>query len=71
MRSILNISLPSVMMKTVKKDVKEGGFASTSEFMRHLIRLWNQKELGCELREDRKKFEAGEGIKLKSLKDLA
>lgn len=70
MRKIVNISLPESMVKIVKKDTKDGGFASTSEFIRHLIRLWNTKQLGNELREDRKLFEAGEGIELKSLKDL-
>ena len=70
MRSIVNISLPESMVKTIKKDVKEGEFSSTSEFIRHLIRLWNSKKLGDELKADRLKFEAGEGTLLKSLKDL-
>ncbi|MEA3449366.1 MAG: ribbon-helix-helix domain-containing protein [Patescibacteria group bacterium] len=70
MRNIVNISLPNSMVKIIKKDVKEGGFASTSEFVRHLIRLWNTKKLGNELRDDRKLFNSGKGIKLKSLKDL-
>ncbi len=70
MRNIVNISLPNSMVKNIKKDVKEGGYASTSEFIRHLIRLWNTKKLSKELNESRKQFEAGEGIELKSLKDL-
>ena len=70
MRNIINISLPDSMVKIIKKDVKEGGFASTSEFVRHLIRLWNTKQLGTELKNDRKLFEKGKGIELKSLKDL-
>ncbi len=39
MRNILNISLPKEMVVDIKRCVKEGGFASTSEFIRHLIRL--------------------------------
>ncbi len=70
MRNIVNISLPESMVKTIKKDTKIGGFASTSEFIRHLIRLWNTKQLGQELVDDRSLFEAGEGLELKSLKDL-
>jgi Arc/MetJ-type ribon-helix-helix transcriptional regulator len=70
MRNIVNISLPDSMVKTIKKDAKNGGFVSTSEFIRHLIRLWNTKQLGNELKNDRKLFEAGEGLELKSLKDL-
>ena len=70
MRNIINISLPDSMVKIIKKDVKRGGFASTSEFIRHLIRLWNTEKLGTELKNDRKFFEADEGIELKSLKDL-
>ncbi|HDH31399.1 MAG TPA: ribbon-helix-helix protein, CopG family, partial [Candidatus Wolfebacteria bacterium] len=45
MRNIINISLPDTMAKTVKKEVKKGEFASTSEFFRHLIRLWNTRKL--------------------------
>ena len=70
MRNIVNISLPNSMVKIIKKDVKDGGYASTSEFIRHLIRLWNTKQLGKELSESKKQLEAGKGIELKSLKNL-
>lgn len=70
MRNIINISLPDSMVKTIRKDVERGGFASTSEFIRHLIRLWNTKQLGNELKNDRKLFEAGEGMELGSLRDM-
>ena len=70
MRKVMNVSLPETMLKTLKKDVKAGGFASNSEFVRHLIRLWNQEKLGKELTADKKEFEAGKGIELKSLEDL-
>ena len=70
MRHIVNISLPSTMVKMIKKEVKEGGFASTSEFIRHLIRSRNTYRLANEFTSDRKKFELGKGRELKSLKDL-
>lgn len=70
MRQILNISLPMSMVKIIKKEVKTGGFASVSEFIRHLIRLYNTEKLAKEVEADRKDFEAGKGIELKSLEDL-
>ncbi len=71
MRNIINISLPETMVKIVKQEVKTYGFGTTSEFFRHLLRLWNTKQLGEELHRDRKAFEAGKGKILRSLKDLA
>lgn len=70
MRHIMNISLPANMAKMVKSEVKKGNFASTSEFFRHLIREYQANALLAELDEERKEFEAGKGIELKSLKDL-
>jgi len=70
MRSVLNISLPLSMVKLVKKEVREGGFASVSEFFRHLLRLWNTEKLAYSLGQDKKKFDNGEGVELNSLKDL-
>lgn len=70
MRKIVNISLPESMLNTVKEEIKKEGFATTSEFIRHLIRLWNTKQLSNELKKDKKLFEAKKGIKLKSLDDL-
>lgn len=70
MRTILNISLPETMARDVKKHAVAEGY-SLSEFMRHLIRLWNTEQLGAQLRRDRKEFEQGKGKVLRSLKDLA
>ncbi len=67
MRNIINISLPAEMAKEIKKKVKEGNFASTSEFMRHIIRLYNTEKLARELEYDRKN---AKWKTLKSLKDL-
>lgn len=70
MRNIINISLPEEMVKIVKKEVKTGRYATTSEFFRDLLRLWNSVKLAEELKADRKVFEAGKGKVLRSLRDL-
>ena len=70
MREILNISLPKEMVMQIKKGVKEGGFSTTSEYMRHLIRLENTRRLVEEIELSRQEFKSGKGKLLKSLKDL-
>ena len=70
MRSVINISLPKSMVKTVEEEVKKGSFATKSEFFRHIIRWWNTYKLARELKESRKEFEAGKGKVLRSLRDL-
>jgi Arc/MetJ-type ribon-helix-helix transcriptional regulator len=70
MRQILNISLPMSMVKSIKTEVKNGEFSSVSEFIRHLIRLYNTEKLAKEIDLNRKDFEAGKGIELKSFEDL-
>ena len=67
MRSIINISLPEQMARRVKREVKRGKFASTSEYIRNLLRT---HELAKELEKSRKEIEAGKGQVLHSLKDL-
>lgn len=70
MRQIINISLPQQMARELKASVKKEGFATVSEFFRHLLRLWNTRRLAEELKRDRKKFNSGKGIVLKSFKEL-
>ncbi len=70
MRNILNISLPKEMVVDIKRGVKAGKFASTSEFMRHLIRVWNTEQLMRTVEKSRAEIAAGKGRVLKSLKDL-
>lgn len=70
MREIINISLPSPMVKTIKKAVKDGDYISTSEFFRDLLRNWQAGRLLSELNESRKEIKAGKGKTLKSLKEL-
>lgn len=70
MRDVVNISLPSDMVRMVKDEVKFGQYVSVSEFFRHLLRSWNTNKLAQELKNDRLAFAAGKGKVLKSLKDL-
>ncbi len=70
MRNIVNISLPKEMAADIKREVKIGKFASTSEFMRHLIRLWNTEQLMRDIEESRAEIAAGKGKILRSLRDL-
>ena len=70
MRQIVNISLPLEMVKEVKKEVKEGGYMSVSEFFRDLLRVWREEKLLADINESRKEFAEGKGKVLRSLKDL-
>jgi len=58
------------MADLVEKEVKSGKFATKSEFVRHMIRLWNTHKLAEELKSRQKDFNEGKGKILKSLKDL-
>ncbi len=71
MRSIINISLPASLAAEVKREVKEGHFASTSEFFRHVLRLWNTERLAKSLDKAEEDWKKGKNWKeLKSLRDL-
>jgi len=70
MREVINISLPSLMAKTVKTAVKNGSYSSTSEFFRDLLRDWQEGKLLTELNESRMEIASGKGKVLRSLKDL-
>lgn len=70
MRAVINISLPSTMVKTVKTAVKSGSYSSTSEFFRDLLRDWQEGKLLSELNESRMEIASGKGKVLRSLKDL-
>ncbi|MBI2436791.1 MAG: type II toxin-antitoxin system ParD family antitoxin [Candidatus Magasanikbacteria bacterium] len=70
MRNAVTISLPPKMTTLVKKQVKSGQYASTSEFFRNLIRLWEEEQIALAVAESKKEFIAGKGRKLKSLRDL-
>lgn len=70
MRSIINISLPSQLEAVVNKAVKQGKYASKSEFFRYLLRNFIENDLAKELEKSRKELTKGNGKLLTSLKDL-
>lgn len=70
MRNVVNISLPSEMNKLVKKAVKTGRYASTSEFFRDLLRMWSDHELIDSIEQSEFEFRQGKGRQLRSLRDL-
>ena len=70
MREVINLSLPADTVKAVKKAVKEGNYATTSEFFRRLLRDWQEGKLLNELLESRKEMVSGSGKILRSLKDV-
>jgi Arc/MetJ-type ribon-helix-helix transcriptional regulator len=63
MRSVINISLPKSLAAEVKKEVKAGHFASTSEFFRHLLRLWNTHQLARFVKKADEDFKKGKNWK--------
>lgn len=67
MRTIINISVPRETAVATKKVALEEGFASVSEYFRHLLREENRRKLAAELNKQRR---SGKWIKLRSLKDL-
>ncbi len=70
MRNVINISLPSTMVKVVQDSVKRESFSSKSEFFRMLLRLYMAGAFVKELEESRKELRSGKGKLLKSLKAL-
>ncbi|HEC32920.1 MAG TPA: type II toxin-antitoxin system ParD family antitoxin, partial [Candidatus Kaiserbacteria bacterium] len=69
MRNIINISMPNEMVKVIKKEVKRGQYASTSEFFRGLVRSWQEEKLLIDLKESQSEIRKGKGKVLHSLKD--
>lgn len=70
MRAVLNISLPQTMAEEVKEHVKEGHYATVSEFFRKLVRDWQEERELRDLKASETDFKAGRYRVLKSLKDL-
>jgi Arc/MetJ-type ribon-helix-helix transcriptional regulator len=70
MRDIINISLPPALHREVEVAVKEGNYASKSEFFRDILRSWKREQLLNDVRQSEKEFAQGKGKVLKSLRDL-
>jgi Arc/MetJ-type ribon-helix-helix transcriptional regulator len=70
MRTTLNISIPTALKREVEKEVRDGNYASVSEFFRDALRSWKDEQLIREIRESQAEIARGEGKILKSLADL-
>ncbi len=67
MRNIINLSLPQELAGIVRREVRRGKFASTSEFFRHLLRI---HAFAGELARRRRVVERSGGKRLGSLREL-
>ena len=54
----------------VDEEVKNGQYATRSEFFRYLLRDWMERRALSELEKSREEIKTGKGKLLKSLKDL-
>ncbi len=70
MRTIVNISVPKEVAREVKQIARKEGFASVSEYFRHLHREEARRNLARELKVQTRAFEQGKGKVLRSLRDL-
>jgi len=70
MRTTLNISIPPALKREVDKEVKEGNYASISEFFRDALREWRNAKLARDIRESQLEARAGKTKILRSLRDL-
>lgn len=62
--------MPTSLKKNVDLAVKEGNYASVSEFFRDAVRAWYEEQLYQSVLQSEKEFSEGKGKKLSSLKDL-
>ena len=62
--------MPASLKKDVDLAVKDGSYASISEFFRDAFRTWKEEQLYQSVMRSRKEIAEGKGKVLKSLKDL-
>ena len=62
--------MPASLKHRVNLAVKEGSYASVSEFFRDAVRAWEEEQLYQSVLQSEKEFAQGKGKKLRSLKDL-
>lgn len=70
MRDIVTLSLPKQLNREIEKEVKSGRFASKSEFVRYLIRFWQEEKLAKEIDRAERDIAAGRIRKIESLKEI-
>lgn len=62
--------MPDSLKKNVDLAVKEGNYASVSEFFRDALRAWKEEQLYQSVLQSEKEFAQGKAKKLRSLRDL-
>lgn len=62
--------MPLSLKRQVEKEVKEGNYASISEFFRDAVRSWKEEQLYQSVTRSRKDFAEGKFKRLRSLKEL-
>ena len=67
---IVSMSLPKQLDEQIEKEARTGKFASKSEFVRFLVRLWQEDKLAKEIDEAEKDIAAGRVKEIESLKEL-
>ena len=70
MRTTLNISIPPDLKREVDKEVKDGNYASVSEFFRDALREWSNTKLVRDIRRSQLEALSGKTKVLRSLRDL-
>ena len=66
----MNISVSPKLKKAIDAAVRNGGYASKSEFLRAIFRAWEDEEVLRSVRKSEREIAKGKVFKLKSLKDL-
>ncbi len=70
MRAILNISMPQKLKDEIEQAVEQGGYATKSEFLRDVLRVWKDQTVLARVQASRDQIKSGRGKTLSSLKDL-
>ena len=70
MRAILNISMPQKLKAEIEQAVEQGGYATKSEFLRDVLRVWKEQTVLARVQASRDQIKSGQGRVLTSLKDL-
>ena len=62
--------MPASLKRNVDLAVKEGNYASVSEFFRDALRAWEEEQVYQSVMRSQKDFAEGKFKRLRSLKDL-
>jgi Arc/MetJ-type ribon-helix-helix transcriptional regulator len=74
MRQVLSLSLSQEMKQKIKKNAKQRGFNSVSEYVKYLFDLdkdlISERELLNSIKQARQEYKKGRAIKAKSLAEI-